>query len=143
MTKHYCHKCTLELGIITPSIPVSLSGSSYQLNKFMKHTAPKNSYPLNGIFNDPSYERYANYVVTTLASGSSCILDDGRINMYWVAGSTIGAQIEGNKPVVDADTITVVFADDVYRIHAFPTVSSNMGITNCENCGVPIISGSY
>ena len=37
---YYCHKCASTNLSITPSIPYNLTGTQYQLDKFMKHTAP-------------------------------------------------------------------------------------------------------
>jgi hypothetical protein len=143
MPKHYCHRCAINRGVIVPCNPTTLSGNQYQLDKYLKHTAPTSAYPINGIFDDPSYNTYKDYVITTLASGTVSQQDNGRINMNWIAGSRIGVQIENGKPILDTDTITVVFADDDSRIHAFPTRSDKIRMENCCICGIPIISGGY
>jgi hypothetical protein len=40
--KNYCHDCAIRKGLINPidSTTISLTGTSYQLEKFVKHTAP-------------------------------------------------------------------------------------------------------
>ena len=142
MAKMYCHNCTIRLGIVRPASPINLTGTQYQLGKLLKHTAPTGCYPLNGIFDDPSYERYESYVASALSSGSALVHDDGRVSMLWAAGSQIGLRIEQGKPVVPADIVTVVLADDEYHIHAYPDASVHFGVAKCASCGVPIITSS-
>ena len=142
MPKMFCHKCTLQLGIVHPASPASLTATDYQLGKFLKHTAPSSSYPINGIFDDPSYEQYESYVVSALSSGSALVLDDGGVSMLWAAGRDIGIKVEEGKAAIPADTVTVVLVDDEFHIHAYPDASSYFRVANCVSCGVPIITSS-
>jgi hypothetical protein len=121
-----------------PEIPVTLTGTSYQLEKFIKHTAPTRGYSLNSVFSESSYEQYRDYVVTTTVSGSVQIDDWGRTNLLYVAGSGIGATYENGHLSIPADTVVVVFHDNAWKIHAFPAGSDSFQHSICQNCGAPI-----
>ncbi len=138
MSKYYCHRCSVLLGIVSPEVPVSLTGTSYQLEKFIKHTAPTGTYPINSVFSDPSYEGYRNYVVTTTVSGSAYIDDRGRTNLLYFAGDRIGATYENGHLLIPADTVVVVFHDNEWKLHAFPVSSNSFQQSICQNCGFPI-----
>ena len=94
VSEYYCHRCSVMLGLVKPEVPESLTGTSYQLEKFIKHTAPTGTYPINSLFSDPSYERYRDFVATTIVSGSAYIDDRGRSNLLYFAGDKIGATYE-------------------------------------------------
>lgn len=119
-------------------MPVTLTGTTYQLEKFIKHTAPTGSYPILSVFSDPAYETYRDYVVTTTVSGSAQIDDRGRTNLLWLAGQPVGATFKNGQFVFPTDTILVVWHDDQSKIHAFPVSSTEYGPANCANCGAPI-----
>lgn len=138
MSEHYCHNCSVELGVVEPEIPVTITGTSYQLEKYIKHTAPTGTYPINSVFSDPSYEMYRNYVVTTTMSGSAYIDDQGRTNLLYFAGKEIGATYEDGQLIVPADTVVVVFHDNKWKLHGFPVDSSKFRPSNCLRCGTPI-----
>ena len=144
MAQIYCHACTLKLGIVRPASPASLTGTTYQLEKFIKHTAPTGTYPVNSVFNTPDYESYRSYVVSALSSGSALVRDDGRVNLLWLAGKQVGARIENGLILTPADAVVLVLADDQYHLHAYPEVSSGLGVYDCQNCGRTVIStGSW
>ena len=138
MPKYYCHSCSVLLGIVNPEIPISLTGSSYQLEKFTKHTAPTGIYSLNSVFSNPSYEKYRDYVVTTTVSGSAYIDDYGRTNLLYFAGEEIGATYQNGQLLIHADTVVLVFHDDEWKLHAFPASSNSFQQSTCANCGSSI-----
>ena len=140
MANIYCHQCTLDLRIVSPASPASLTGTQYQLVKFIKHTAPTGSYPVNSIFDDPSYETYESYVVSAASSGSALVRDDGRVNLLWLAGKQIGVRIENGQILAPADSVVLVLAGDRYHMHAYPEVSSALGVYDCARCGRNVIS---
>jgi len=135
--KNYCHSCAVASGIVKPSIESNLSGTTYKLEKFLKHTAPATAYPgINSVFHDPSYESYKNYIVTTQASGTAQIDDRGRTNMVWYAGSGIGAIYEDGEFRISANAVKLVLPNDDYKVHAYPiTLSTLLESTKCELCG--------
>lgn len=138
MSKYYCHACSTGLGIVQPDVPEPLIATDYQLEKFIKHTAPTGTYHLNSVFADPSSDIYREYVVTTTISGSAQIDGLGRTNLLYLAGSPIGITVEKGNIVTPADTIIVVFHDDRWKIHAYPAPSTGFGGASCVNCGAPI-----
>lgn len=142
MSTYYCHSCSTSLGIVQPDVPEPLFATSYQLEKFIKHTAPTGIYTLNSVFLDPSSDIYREFIVTTTVSGSAQIDDRGRINMIWFAGSPVGATIQDGKLITPADAIVVVFHDDKWKIHAYPTPSVGFGYEHCTRCGAPIFHTS-
>ncbi len=137
MSIYYCHRCAAELGMMNPMVPHNLTATQYQLEKFIKHTAPMGTYKINSVFNDPS--AYNNYVVYTAGSGCLQIDDRNRINLIWVAGRNIGATfIDGNFTFPD-DSIKVVYHNDEWKIHAFPTLSDPIETKRCLNCGCLVV----
>jgi hypothetical protein len=141
--KYYCHKCALEHGIIDPLYPeespystsVSLSGTRYQLGKFIKHTVPSGRSGIVSIFADPTYQEYENYTITTSLSGCCEIDEMSRINLVWYAGKEAGIIYKDGKFKGPADGVKVVLHDDETKIHAFPIDYENMNIQRCLICG--------
>jgi hypothetical protein len=122
---------------LNPADPIELTGTQYQLEKFIKHTAPSTSYPWNSVFTGPGSESYRNYVVTAVASG--CVQIDGnRTNVVWVASETTGITYRNGSFVAPADAVKVVFHDDEFKIHGFPIGSAAFGSATCIACGKPV-----
>lgn len=140
MSQYYCHVCSTNLGIVNPEVPTEITDTSYQLVKFIKHTAPTGTYDINSVFSDPSTQAYRGYIVTGTLSGYVQIDDQGRKNLLWVAGKEIGATIDKGKGVTPADTVVVVFPEDEGRIHAFPAPSTRFGQESCLNCGIGLFT---
>jgi len=84
MKNYYCHKCSIELGHLNPIVVdhLNLTGSTYLLDKFIKHTLPQTQSGLVSIFSDPSYEYYKNSIVNTVASGST-IVNNNQVDLIW------------------------------------------------------------
>lgn len=136
--QYYCLKCASELGHSSPEVG-NLTGSAYQLNKFVKHTLPEETYNYNSIFDEKDYVSYENYTVNTLNSGSLEIDDQGRKNFVWIADNNVGALYEDGEFEVSNDAIKVVLPYDENKIHSFPTGSAGIKSAECSNCGDPII----
>src|SRR5689334_7580821 len=92
MPKYYCHECARICGYVAPGIPSSglIPATVYQLDKYIKHTAPSGIYSLNSVFNDPSWGIYQNYMIAGAASGCLQIDDAGRKNLLFFAGEETG-----------------------------------------------------
>lgn len=119
---------------MNPADPIELTGTQYQLEKFIKHTTPSTTYPLNSVFTGPASESYRNYIVTAVASG--CVQIDGnRTNVVWVATATTGFTYHNGKFVAYDDAVKVVFHDDLFKIHGFPIGSAEFGSATCIACG--------
>lgn len=133
----YCHTCAAKLGKIH-SPPSNLTGSSEQLEKFYKHTQPTGSYGINSVFDNPSYDKYADYIVDACCSGSVEVDSRGRTNIVWLAGERTGVTIVNNKPHCVCDAVKVVLSGKAHRVHAFPTGSQVAAVQTCCECGAPI-----
>lgn len=140
MAKYYCHECGMKLGLLIPptSLP-SLIGTSEQLVKFIKHTHPTGTYNINSVFSDPSYNKYSDYVVNTLVSGSVQIDDKGRLNVIWLAGEQTGFTFIDNQPSIPTDAVLVAWHNNKFKIHAFPLNSYTLFSEVCSVCGKSII----
>ncbi len=135
MSKYYCHECMMVNSIVTPASPIALTGTQYQLDKFIKHTAPSQSYPLNSVFDDPTYKAYSKYVVSTSASGLLEIDDQGRNNLMWFAGSRTGAEYRNGVFTAPTEGVKVVWPESGTKLHAFPITGSPHRSVNCASCG--------
>ena len=90
MEKYYCHKCSQELGHLNSGVEqLNLTGSTYLLDKFIKHTLPPTQSGLISIFSDPSYENYRNSTVNTIASGST-IVNNNQVDLVWFSNQANG-----------------------------------------------------
>lgn len=143
MSEYYCHNCaSYVLGFAKPNNISSLSGTSYQLDKFLKHTAPINGISLkdvHSIMDDPSYAAYKNYVINTAASGWIEQNDEGKINIVWYAGKKTGIKFRKGVFQAPTDGFKVVFPYDKSRIHGFPVLMPpKLTSVTCSRCGALI-----
>lgn len=143
MSDYYCHKCASSiLGFVQPSDITSLSATSYQLGKFVEHTAPASSAlskPVNSIFDDPSYAGYKKYIINTAASGWVEQDKKGRTNLVWYAGKKTGVEYRNGAFYAPANGVKVVLFDNAFTIHAFPFFTpSKLKTVKCLNCGASI-----
>jgi hypothetical protein len=140
MSKYYCHDCALAQKVYAPIVDyISLTGTQYQLEKFIKHTAPITLSGIVSVFDDPRYIQYKHYTVNTSASGSVEIDNQGRTNIVWYAGNNIGVTYQNGLFVTTTDTVKVVFNDNEFKIHAFSVDSFKYEKKKCENCGRDIL----
>ena len=137
MAKLFCHDCAVKLGVSLPAETDSLLDSEYQLEKFLKHTAPI-KYPYVSVFDSTGTENYKNYTVSTASSGWVEEDDKGRINMVWYAGKYTGATFENGIFKLPTDSVKVVYHGDAFKIHSFPTKQPKLRTAKCSKCGVDI-----
>ncbi len=119
MKDYYCHKCSSELGhTYTGSTEhINFTGSTYQLDKFIKHTLPPSQLGLVSIFSDPSYSTYKDYAVSTLASGSTEFDEHHRKNIIWYASKENGISFLDGVPQSLTDVVKVVLPHAEDKIH--------------------------
>lgn len=141
MNQYYCHECALLLGKYTPlaNDTLNFTSSYYQLEKFIKHTIPINDEGIVSVFDNPEYEQYKQFIVTTSASGSVEIDNFGRSNIIWFAGYDVGITYENGLFQTTTNTIKVVLHDNELKIHSFPVESFNYETKKCEHCGKIIL----
>ena len=128
------------LGFTGSGLPSNLTGSQYQAGKFLEHTVPTSSSKTKGIFSDPSYTAYANYLISSSLSGSVEVDDSRRTNMVWYAGKEIGASWVSGAPVLPNDAVKLVLYHDDVKVHGFSISSVNYAGEKCARCGNPILA---
>lgn len=138
MKKYYCHDCAITNGLLKPAVPSPLTATQYQLDKYLKHTAPTSNYAFNTVFTTPASETYQKYIVTAVASGHVQIDDKGRVNIVWVASEQTGITYQNGVFVGPTNTVKVVFHDDDNRVHGFPIHSSELAVARCVVCRRPV-----
>jgi hypothetical protein len=140
MAKYYCHPCASSMGMlrnIHSSAPIA---SKYQLEKYLKHTAPSSTCSHLSIFDDPSTGSYRNAIVAASCSGSVEIDVRGRKNIIYVASTgRIGCSFQNGVFLRANNTIKVVLSSDPEMVHAFTESSTQYSTALCEKCGSPII----
>jgi hypothetical protein len=97
------------LGLLTPAVPGALTETQYQLEKYLKHTAPASAYNFNSVFTGPGSEMYQQYIVTTVASGHVQVDDQSRTNVVWVASDQTGISYSGGTFAGPNNAVKVVF----------------------------------
>lgn len=141
MSQFYCHNCAEAMGYLKPvDTNINLTGSSYQLSKFYRHTLPPNTNDLISIFDSSDYNDYREYVLNTAASGSVEIDSKNRMNVVWVAGKHTGFTFQNGVSKIPNDAVKVVLHTDENKIHAYPTGSIGFSIAQCIICGRDIIT---
>lgn len=133
--QYYCIDCAISGGQLQPAVPANLFDTQYQLEKYLKHTAPSSIYGFNSIFSDPSTVAYRDYIVTTVSSGHVQVDTSGKVNVIWVASRGTGISYQSGSFHSNADAVKVVFHDDQFKIHSYPTQSSELAGHNCCVCG--------
>ena len=140
MSKYYCHKCSAELCLLNSIDNLNLTGSSYQLSKYLKHTVPNTQYGLLSVFDSGSYNHYKDYIVNNMVSGSVEIDSKSRTNVIWFAGKNTGVSYLNGNVISSPDTVKVVLSHDNEKIHAYPTSSNDIKQDTCDKCGEMIIA---
>ena len=126
--------------LVFPSEPdtLNLTGTNYQLEKYIKHTKPPTQKGLITILENPDYESYRGYIVTGTISGMLQIDNRDRKNFIWYGGYQTGFEyIDGNY-VAPVSGIKIVCPEDDQHIHAYPVAGISGLIYNCTLCGKPL-----
>jgi hypothetical protein len=106
--QYLCHDCAISVGHLRPAAPVALTATQYQLKKYLKHTVPASAQNFNTVFTSPASSTYANFLITTVASGHVQIDDAGRLNVVWVASCQTGISLQGGQFLGPTDAVKVV-----------------------------------
>ena len=141
MEEYFCHECSVKLGHLNPTSMehINFTGSTYKLDKFVKHTLYPSQSGYVSIFSDPSYEAYKDYTVNSMASGSTMFDQYHRKNVIWYASKINGVAFKDGKPQKTTDVVKVVLPYSEEKIHSFPIDSSEIITKTCKNCGKSII----
>lgn len=138
--KHYCPECAVHLKLVNPidATTQNLTGSIYQFEKFVKHTAPIEYRGIISVFFGQDYPLYRDYTISGSLSGSLQIDDQNRRNLIWYAGRDIGITYENGLYKVPNDAVKVVLADNPTGIHAFPVNYELQYAEKCLECNRPL-----
>lgn len=141
MTNYFCHKCSFILGYLnsTGIEGLNLTGSTYLLDKFVKHTLSPNNFDFVSIFSDSSYEKYKDNTINTLMSGST-IVNNNKIDVVWFSNKDIGITFLKGKPYSQTDVVKTVLHHNSKKIHSYPINSETLINKNCNNCGINILT---
>lgn len=142
MPTYRCHACACARGDFS-SLPMSLTGSQYQVEKLAKHTTfpSSGSRALISIFDACDYQTYENYVINTHASGSAEYRTDGSLNaIVWAAGRCTGFTIKDGVVEAPPDAVKLVLPADHLKLHGYPTGSAVFGAATCVDCGEPVVT---
>jgi hypothetical protein len=139
MQSYYCHNCAAEMGLIRRPHNDKLIRSSYQAEKYLKHTVINPKEKLQSLFSDPSTAVYADYIVDGIYSGSVEVDDHKRPNIILPVGSRVGFRYEYGNLIKPQDAVKVVLYHNDDKIHAFPENSTSFKSCACERCGQPVI----
>ena len=121
-----------------PAETGSLNSSVYQLEKYLKHTAPTSACIVNSIYDDPSWATYENYTVSAGASGWVEVDNQHRVNMVWYAGKNTGVTYKNGVYSMPTNCIKVVLIHDAFKIHSFPLHQPEVITALCLRCSKPI-----
>lgn len=129
----FCHQCAARRGYMSPTTDLTLTGTTYQLGKYIEHIAGSSS-----VFCDSSFENYKNWTVSTLASGWVSVDERGRRTMVMYAGETVGFCRSEDRFKGFGNCVRVVHYDDGHKIHSFPFKDEFLSRARCESCGVAL-----
>jgi hypothetical protein len=109
MATYFCHECARASGRL-PSLPPTLTGSVYQVDKFLKHTRVPSVSDAGvvSVFDNPDHDYILNYAITASVSGTLQIDDHGRENMIWIAGERTGWRYEDGRLVQPENAVKLV-----------------------------------
>ena len=140
MRTYFCHQCGADLGHLRQPPTGKVVASSYQLGKYLKHTVPDPQIEVQSVFDTPSTQAYAGYLIGALAAGSVEIDDRGSTNVIWAAGVPTGFLFRNGSLVQPQDAVKVVLSSNALKVHAYPANSTTFTENACERCGGPAIS---
>ena len=140
MSRYYCHPCASSMGELTNIHSSAPTASTYQIEKYFKHTIPSSSYNIQSIFDNPSTKLYKEAIVKASCAGSVEYDDEGRKNII-VVGSTgrIGCSFQNGRFVGENDMIKVVLSTNPEKIHTYTESSTKYSTAFCHKCGQPVV----
>ncbi len=146
MKKCYCSNCSKDFPYFKQfrnNFIIDPLGSTYQQDKFHKHTVGSTQYPVVSIFNDPSTKQYEDYLINASHWGVYIMDDKGRESIVLFAGKPTGITYINGQPELQTDSIIIVQSSESSKLHLYPISSTNFSTGNCEDCGISIITNTH
>ncbi len=134
----YCHACAILRQVLIPNKAFTLTGTEYQLEKYIKHTAPTSTYNFNSVFTRPASATYSGFIVSAMAAGNVLVDDQGRKTITWIASAQTGFMLKNGLFVGPTDAVKVVYVYDKDKMHGFPIETPALRVAYCKCCGLPI-----
>jgi hypothetical protein len=138
----YCPRCARDLGLKSGIDTSNLLGSTYQQDKFAKHTgtAPATSHPVQSVFDSKTTQYYADCIIEAIENGAVEIDDQQRLNVLFCpsTGSSLGSKFKWGQLASLPDTVLVVNTSASSNIHGFLEDSSKYTHRRCVRCGGPL-----
>jgi hypothetical protein len=135
---YYCHPCASHVTGSAPIATSELTGSQYQLDKYIKHNAPQSLYPLNSVFASQSYLSYRDWIVSSAVSGALEVDEKGRHNFIIIAGETVGVTYVNGSFHTECSAVKVVLPYSATSIHAYPISAGALSSGTCARCAGPL-----
>ena len=117
---YLCWRCASEKGLARDIDPSTLMSTTYQLDKFVKHTVVDPIFRIASIFKDPRVKTYEGWVVNSVASGCVALDPNGAHAYIFVAGKEVGLTYKQGSFHTVGDSVKVVLPTDPKKIHAYP-----------------------
>lgn len=131
MKTYYCHPCAVHLGHLSNVFTSDPLQSTYQLDKFAKHTLLASDA---SVFNSTSTGPYGDYIVNAGASGVVEFDEKNRRNIILLAGKPTGFDYRVGQLIGPVNGVKVVLSSDDKLVHAFPVSVTGLTTTRCARC---------
>ena len=139
MTQNICHDCARARKLLPEQAGPRFTDTEYQLDKYIKHTAPIDGYNYNSVFKHDSTADYSNYIINTLAAGYVEVDDRNRTNVVYFASATAGYAISMGHVEGPVYGVKVVLPHDPNKVHAFPIDTRDLEVEHCDICRKEIL----
>jgi hypothetical protein len=138
--KNLCNRCASSKGLLPYYDPAttSLTGSTYQFEKFIDHTRTgARSGEVVSIYLETGYEPYVKNFFSALHSGSYHVDGKGRESLSFVLSGGVGFSWDdvNKKPLYVENAVRVVCFRDDAKVHHYPIASSGIAPSFCDDCG--------
>ena len=114
----YCHSCRIKLGYFGLTLPITVTGTEFRYDKFIKHITVPSGGRLVSVEDDPSYNAYHNGIIDTTASGFVHV-DSGGTTLVLYVGEKIGVTYGGASYYADNNPRKVVCPYKPGKIHSY------------------------
>jgi hypothetical protein len=118
--------------------PAMLVATSYQLDKYIKHTAPTSLHRFNSVFSSPASVSYSTLLVSASSAGYVEVDSQDRVNVVWVASYQTGIALSRGQFVGPTEAVKLVLPYYQSKVHGFPVRVADLIVMLCSQCGAPL-----
>jgi hypothetical protein len=130
-----CHDCAVQKNNI-PNFNVNhIFQTTYQVHKFIKHTALNTGKSDKSIFLTRSTAAYDSYSAMTYERGFIEVEDNGNHSLIAITTDVIGTMYSGGFPIYDCNGVKTVLTTSQEKIHTYPISSTQYASAYCRTCG--------